>query len=90
MTGLLYTRIKLWADIYGNGSVEDKRAVENFVDCETAEEVSALRTELYAMARGGYQDKTLDILLGQNRRMKYGTFSEWAKYMLLWMSERKA
>lgn len=81
-----YPKVKYWVDGYGSAGAEDKKAVELFVTCEATEAVASLRAELISMSRGNFDQTTLDLLIGQNRRLKHGTFDAWARMMLLWLA----
>ena len=85
-----YPRIKAWCDVYGKSDADDKRAVEDFMTCEANEAVASLRAELVAVTRGIFDDRTFDAIVGQKRRLKYGTYDAWAKIMLLWMANYKS
>lgn len=84
-----YTKVVYWVQNYGVPGVEDNRATHDFMVVETQELISALRTELIAMSKGSYHEHVLDDLVGVKRKMRYGSYEQWAKYMLLWMAEFK-
>lgn len=86
---MVYTRIKSWVDEYGNAGQEDKRAIEEFIMIEAAEAVNLLRGELMQMAKGNYSQDNLDKIVGIKRRVKHGSYDEWAKLMLIWMANYK-
>jgi len=82
----VYNRIKYWVENYAITSSDDKRAVEDFIECETREIVSAFRAELIQIVSGNFSPETLQVLIGGGRSLKYGSFDEWAKMMLLWIA----
>lgn len=85
----IYKRTAYWVDNYGKSGIPDERAVQTFMDCETFEEVNSLRNELIAIADGKFKDEIMTIVLGNNRKVKYGSYDSWAKLMLLWMANYK-
>ena len=85
-----FNKIKYWVDSYGSAGAEDKRAVQDFIECEAMEAVSSLRNELYALSQGSYEESVLNNLIGPNRKDRHGSYTAWAKIMLLWMANYKA
>ncbi|MCB0329515.1 MAG: hypothetical protein KDD70_07625 [Bdellovibrionales bacterium] len=85
-----YPEVMYWKNTYGHPGVLDKRAVETFMDCETAERVSGLRNQLYAISQGKYDDALFTKLLGPDRKQRHGTYQDWAKFMLQWMAGYKS
>ncbi|MBX7145048.1 MAG: hypothetical protein K1X79_11400 [Oligoflexia bacterium] len=85
----IYQRITYWVQNYGMGEVNDQRAVENFIECETREAVNMLRHELQLIVEGKFKEEILDKLVGVKRKVKYGPYQEWAKLMLLWIAGYK-
>jgi hypothetical protein len=81
-----YPKIKYWVDHYGSSGADDKKGAELFVTCETAESIVSLRSELISMSKGNFNQSTIDVLIGLNRRHKHGSFENWAKMMLLWLA----
>jgi len=79
-----------WAQNYGSAGSSDQRAVETFMECETREQVSPLRAQLYTISQGNCNKDTLDKIVGRNREVKHGSYEQWAKMMLLWMASYKA
>jgi len=82
----MYKYIKLWSDEYGKGRPEDKRALGDYIECETDQCVRGLRNELVGVSKGNYIPETLDVLIGKNRMTRHGTYDEWAKLMLQWLA----
>ena len=81
----LYSKINYWVQNYGLSGIPDQKAVENFIECETAESVSSLRFELEQMAQGKFNQQNMDHLVGVKRRLKHESYDAWAKLMLLWI-----
>ncbi|MCB9029578.1 MAG: hypothetical protein H6619_00885 [Deltaproteobacteria bacterium] len=67
----------------------DKRGVEDFVSCEAHEGVRSLRYELQVIAEGKGQENVLDSIVGLKRKARHGTYQDWAKLMLLWISSAR-
>lgn len=86
---IIYTRVPTWVRDYGSGGISDQRAVQDFMECETAESVRALQSELVAISSGRYSQDQLDKTVGMKRREKHNTYDQWAKAMLLWISSCK-
>jgi hypothetical protein len=84
-----YKQVNYWLQMYGNSGIPDQRAVETYIDCETSEAVQSLRNELIGISRGNYQDAPFDVSVGVKRRVRHGTYQEWARLMLLWMANYK-
>jgi len=84
-----YSRTHYWVQNYGLAGIPDQKAIENFIECETREQVNLLRYELELMAQGKFKQESLDHIVGANRRAKYASFDAWAKLMLLWISGYK-
>ena len=82
----VYNRIKYWLENYAMSSSDDRRALENFIECETREIVSAFKNELIQIVGGNFSPETLQVIIGGGRGQKYGSFDEWAKMMLQWMA----
>ena len=84
----MFKYLTLWRDNYSLGR-PDNRSVGDFIECETAEVVNGLRAELMGIANGNGHPNTLNPLFGQDRLHRHGSWPEWAKMMLLWMSSYK-
>ncbi len=87
--GYHYPEVIYLLKTYSPPGVDDKRAVQTFIDCETDERVRAVKGQLYAISRGRYDDATFDKVIGVDKRMKHGSYEEWAKLMLQWMAGYK-
>lgn len=85
----IYQRVTYWIQNYGQSGIPDQRAVETFMDCETTEAVNLLRFELQLLAEGKFKEEVIAKIVGMNRKVKYNSYTEWAKLMLLWMSGYK-
>lgn len=89
MTANLYKNLVYWVRNYGSAGIPDQRAIETFIDCETDEMIAATRSELTAVTSGKFTEAIMDQCIGASRRLKYGTYIEWAKMMLLWIANYK-
>lgn len=87
--GPIYNRVQYWVQNYGLAGIPDQKAVENYIECETREQVNMLRFELELMAQGNYKQETLDQLVGVKRRFRHESYDAWAKLMLLWIAGYK-
>lgn len=85
----IYKTVKYWLENYAPSISDDRRAMQEFMECETDELIRSLRTELYSMSQGNYDNDILTKLIGRGRLAKYSTYDEWAKLALLWISENK-
>lgn len=84
-----FDKIRYWIQHYGQGDVEDKRGVENVVICEGDEFLRPFQTQLYAVSRGDFSEEGMDKLVGPKRKIKYTSYENWAKLMLLWLQESR-
>ena len=87
--GNFFKSVTYWYKTYANPGITDQRAVETFMDCESAEAANGLRAELRAIATGNYTEQALDVALGASRRVRHKTYDEWARMMLIWMANYK-
>ena len=85
----IYNKVRQWCQDYGRPDVSDQHGAKDFIECETKESIRSLQVELIAMADGRFDEKRLDNILGARRRVKYGSYVEWAKMMLRWLGEAK-
>lgn len=81
----MYPNIKNWYDYYAISST-DQRAVEDFIECETAEVVRGFQSELIGITNGDCNEQALQGLMGKQRFERFGCWEEWAKMMLLWLA----
>lgn len=86
----IFTKIKYWVDSYGNSGAEDKRALQDFVECEATESVNSLRSELIGLSNGLFDETNLNMLIGSGRKDRHGSYNAWAKIMLLWLASIKS
>jgi hypothetical protein len=82
----VYKQVVYWAKNYASGGGPDQRHVQDFVECETTETITTFRAELYGISQGNYEEENLDKLIGQKRRILFGSYQEWAKTMLMWLA----
>ena len=81
--------LNAWIRDYSAAGVPDQKAVENYVECETAEAVHSLVNEIRAIANGKIDEAELDRTVGLNRKLRHMSYQEWAKNMLLWIANYK-
>ncbi len=86
----MYTRIPYWIEHYGKAGLPEQKAVEVFMDCETREMISSFRNEIQGIAQGNFQEESLDKIVGVSRKIKFGSYQEWAKLILLWIANYKS
>ena len=67
----------------------DQKAARLFKEYESTEMVRRFQSELMWVRNGQVLEQTLDGILGKTRRSKYKGYTEWAKLMLLWVSNAK-
>ena len=89
MAEQIFRSVTYWVKTYANPGITDQRAIETFMDCESAEAAAGLRAELQAIRAGNFREESLNLSIGAGRRLKYGAFEEWARMMLIWMSNYK-
>lgn len=82
-----FPRIKSFIDGYSKGSGDDQRAARLFIDCEAAEALTSLRSELLAVSKGKYHPRSLDQIVGKDKLARYGSYDRWAGLTLKWMAE---
>lgn len=84
----MYTQIYNWKMNY-TGGCPDKRSVEDFLECENDESVRSFTNELTAVASGNADANNLVMQLGRERLVKHTSWEEWARTMLIWVSNYK-
>ena len=82
-----YKNLRYFSKQYGRKEVLDQRAAQDFVEVEPDYIVKSLKAELLGILHGKYNDKTMDALVGLPRKVRHGSYEEWARLMLLWMAE---
>jgi hypothetical protein len=82
-----FDKVIFWCQNYGRADVEDKRAAKDFVEIESDETVKPFLIQLHTIADGNYDQEILDQQIGIKRRVKHGSYAEWAKLMLKWIRE---
>lgn len=82
----MYPQIKNWKDNYTKDGMPDQRALEDFLACETEENVQSLRRELYGISQGNMNEVVLNSLLGAKRIARHETYPNWASLMIQWMA----
>lgn len=89
MPSFAFTVIPKFVREYGQSGVPDQRAVQDFCDCETYEEIQRLRGELTAVASGNYEEENLDLIVGIRRKTSFGSYDEWARLLLGWIAQHR-
>jgi hypothetical protein len=89
-TTVIYNRVAYFVKEYGSSGIPDQRAVQEFMECETAEMIRSLQNELIGLSKGNYDREVMDKVIGVKRRTLFGSYEEWAKLMLMWISGYKA
>lgn len=84
-----YKQLRYFIDTYGKSGIPDQRAVQDFMDCETAESVNSLRGELIGMTNQKYKEEIMDVLLTQKRKALFESYDNWARLMLQWIAGYK-
>lgn len=84
-----YKYLRYFCKQYGRKEVADQRAAQDFIECEPDHTVKAFKAEIYGIFHGKYNPETMDAIAGQHRKVRYGSYEEWARLMLLWMVEYK-
>jgi hypothetical protein len=85
-----FPHLKQFVSVYAPPGVDDQRAIQTFMDCETTESIGTLRNEIRAIASGNFHGPSLDLVLGKGRFSKHGSYDNWAKLALLWMANYKS
>lgn len=86
----MYVELKNFKENYWNPGIQDRRAVEEFAECESRETVRRLEMELSAIAGGNYSASVLETLLGKDRPQRFGSWEDWGKLMLQWLRRANA
>lgn len=81
-----YSRVGLWIKEYGTGGSDDMRSIRDYLEIEANEAISSLRAELHSISKGNYTEDIMHKIIGQGRKVKHGSYDEWARLMLRWMS----
>lgn len=89
-SNIMYKKLTEWVKEYAPSATDDQRAINDFIECENRESLSSIKNELTGIIQGNYDENVLEQLLGQSRKTKYGSYIEWAKYMLLWIASYKS
>jgi hypothetical protein len=64
----------------------DKRALEDFLECETDENIRSLRSELQGVSQGNHPPDMLNNLIGKSRENRHGSYEQWAVLMMQWIA----
>jgi hypothetical protein len=90
MANFAFKWLPYWAQNYGKGGIPDQRAVQDFMDCETVDAVQRFRSELYSISQGNFDERIVEIMVGQGRKTVYQSYEEWSRLMLMWMVSYKS
>jgi len=58
----------------------------NFREIEAAEALASLRTELRIISTGNFNEQVIDQIVGRDRKLRYGSYQDWAKLILVWLA----
>ncbi len=67
----------------------DQKAIDTFNMFETTEKMSRLKNELLWIRDGIVTEQTLERVLGLPRKIKFESYENWAKIMMIWISQLK-
>ena len=84
----MLAKIKYFKDNYARPGCPDQRAAQDFVECENRETVRSFQAALNTIIAGGCNVESLDALVGRDRVARHGSYEEWARLMLIWISEQ--
>jgi len=84
-----FPRVRYWIREYAQSGIEDRRAIENFVECESREMISPFRAQLHSISKGNFEERLLDRIVGKKRKIRHGSYQQWAKLALMWLAEYK-
>jgi hypothetical protein len=85
----MYKNIQSFSAHYFLEGTDERRALEDFMTCESHEAVNSLKNELTGIVQVNKPEKVLENSLGLNRKIRFGSYKEWAKTMLLWMGTHR-
>jgi len=89
MSLLELKHIRYWFDHYAHPGVSDQRSVENAVICENEEFLRTLQAQLNVIAQGNFEEESLNRTVGQVRKLRHGSYAQWAKLMLQWIQSAR-
>ena len=82
--------IKYYRDMYAPASdANDQKGVAAFKMFESMEKVRRLQRELEYVKGGKVSNTVLDKTLGKQRMSRYQDYENWARLMLLWITQAK-
>ena len=84
-----FDKVRFWIQNYCQGDMDDKRNLENLIICEGDEILKPFRLQLHSIAQGLYDEELMDQLAGKKRKVKHGSYENWARLILLWAGEMK-
>ncbi len=83
----MYEKIRYFKDNYLRPGYPDQRAITDFLECENTETVKSFQSILMSISNGSYNPKALESLLGKERVVRFGSYEEWARILLMWIAE---
>lgn len=81
--------LKYWKDNYAREGARDREALRHFMECEGRENIKSLSAELQVVKEGTIDNDTLAMMVGRNREVQYGSYTDWAGLMLQWMADAR-
>lgn len=78
-----YNRVRYWLENYAHPELPDAMGIEDFVENEPIEHVRSFQNELHNIVNGNYNEEHLTQILKAGRKVKHGSYSNWARLMLL-------
>ena len=85
-----YEGVRYWVQNYADSEVEDLHTIEDFMHQEPVDRLRSFQHELHNISKGNYSDEYLGGVLSPKRRVKHGSYSNWARLMLLKTARRHA
>ena len=82
-----FDKIIYWNQNYAAGGIEDRRAIGDVRLCESAEFLKPFESQLYTISQGTFDEENLHQIVGLKRKIKHGSYEQWAKLMLQWLRE---
>jgi len=84
-----YKQLRYFIKQYAPPGVSDQRAAQSFVDVEPDYLLKSLKSELYGVSKGKYDEESMGKIVGIPRKLRHGSYDEWARLILVWMAEYK-
>lgn len=81
-----FKELVFFMENYNHPESSDQRSIEEFAELEAAERILGLKAEILMVAKDDIDPELLDKVVGKKRQLRYGTYKDWASYMLRWLS----